>query len=271
MPGVMDENEEKKHKNKNTVNGSNLLRPRAFRLYEFDGHSFLHMYLHYPEFKSSVDSGKYVFVDGKVVLKSKNCLRVENGRLKTIDFSDNELSEYCLSLVYIRIPIVKAPRRIPGVNHRPFTNYKREIHIVEAQKVSLLKDITKDNLFEVIGGGPEPPNSFGKALIHFMSARGVTIEQLAGETGLSPKTIQRMRNTPNIIPELKSVVAVCIGLHLDPYESDMLLHLAGYNLTDRKIDCIYRFFLNVVYKESVEDCNEMLVRVGMDPLIKRRE
>lgn len=247
--------------------------------YEFDGLSFLHLYLRYPKFKQAIDSGKYVFVDGKVVLKSKKCLRMKNGRLTTIDFSDEELSEYCLSLVHIHKPIAYhyrpvLGRRAPG-RHGPAYSRKisaaRETNIVEAKKVSSLKDITNDNLFVMIGGGQEPPNNFCKALVHFMEVRGITVEQLADETGLSEKTIQRMRNDPDRTPSLESVVAVCVGLHLDAYDSDMLLHLAGYQLTNRKTDRIYRLFLNFAFKESVKDCNNMLIRLGMKPLTDLHE
>lgn len=246
--------------------------------YEFDGLSFLHLYLRYPKFKQAIDSGKYVFVDGKVVLKSKKCLRMENGRLTTIDFSDEELSEYCLSLVHILKPIgyryrPVLGRRAPGYRSPAYRQIStaRETDIVEAKKVSSLKDITKENLFMMIGGGQEPPNNFCKALVHFMEVRGVTVEQLADETGLSEKTIQRMRNDSDRTPSLESVVAVCVGLHLDAYDSDMLLHLAGYQLTNRKTDRIYRLFLNFAFKESVKDCNDMLIRLGMDPLTDLHE
>jgi len=256
-----------------------MRRHRYRQSYEFTGRNFLYMYLRYPEFKSAIDSGKYVFIDGKVVLKSKKCLRMENGRLTTIDFSDDELSKYCLRLVHIHKQIVYPygpvlGRRMPGRRASAYCRKIpaiRETHIVEAKKVSSLKDITKDNLFVMIGGGQELPNNFCKALVHFMSICGVTIEQLAEETGLSEKTIQRMRNDPDRTPSLESVVAVCVGLHLNAYDSDMLLHLAGYQLTNRKIDRIYRLFLNFAYKDSVADCNDMLIRLGMDPLTDLHE
>lgn len=280
-----DRNKNKKSKKKKNQNHDGITveiekMPRHYyrQSFEFTGTDFFYLYLRYPKFKSAIDSGKYVFVDGKVVLKSKKCLRVKDGRLTTIDFSDEEISEYCLSLVYIRRPM--------GVHYRPALGRRApgrrgsvyrlrmptiETRIAEAKKISSLKDITKDNLFVMIGGGQEPPINFCKALVHFMTVCGVTIAQLAEETGLSEKTIQRMRNDPDRTPSLESVVAVCVGLHLDAYDSDMLLHLAGYQLTNRKTDRVYRLFLNFAFKESVKDCNDLLIRLGMEPLTDLHE
>lgn len=255
--------------NNDTVKESkSKLLNSTIQSYDFDNRNFLYLYSQFPELQRAIDSGKYVYVNGKVVLKSKDCLRIENGRLTTIVFSDDELSEYCLSriLTITRTRIGRFHNDISGEHYYRPSTLKREICYKEAKKISSLKDITNDNLFLMIGGGQDPPNDFCRALVHFMSSRNVTIEQLADETGLSEKTIQRMRNDSDRTPEIESVVAVCVGLHLDPYDSDMLLRLAGYILRNSRIHRIYRLFLHFAYKEGVKDCNDMLIRLGEKPL-----
>lgn len=167
---------------------------------------------------------------------------------------------------FTHTPIKRSPQRIPGKFHNYTSGFKREVHIEEARKVSSVKDITNDNLFLLIGGGPEPQNDFNEVMIHFMSSLNVAIEQLAEETGLSEKTIQRMRNDSKRTPAIESVVAVCIGLHLDPYDSDKLLASAGYTLNNKKIHRIYRLLIHFSYKDSVKDCNDALIRLGEKPL-----
>jgi len=249
-----------------------IRRDFLVRDFLFNSDGIVSLYLHNKAFKKTVDSGKYVFVDGKIVLKSKLCLKLHNGKLMT-DIEDEDLHKYCLKLsrrfkssTRGRVPAYRSRsgRRFCAMRYRP--SYKVTYKLEQASKVSSLKDVSKDNLIYIIGGGQEPPNDFGKALIYYMSELEVTVEQLATATGLSEKTIQRMRTAPEIRPTLESVVAVCIGLHLDAYASDTMLHLAGYSLTNKTNDRVYRLFLNFAYKENVEDCNNLLIRLGMEPL-----
>ena len=100
-----------------------------------------------------------------------------------------------------------------------------------------------------------------------MKESDVTEEELPELTGLAPKTIQRMRN-PNLRTSLKSVVAVCVALSLDLYNSMYLVHLVGFELTYSREDKVYYFILGFAYKETVYDCNRMLERLHMKPLTK---
>ena len=109
--------------------------------------------------------------------------------------------------------------------------------------------------------------NFSEALTRFMKESNVTEEELSELTGLAPKTIQRMRN-PNLRTSLKSVIAVCIALSLDLYNSLYFVHLAGFELTNSREDKIYYFILGFAYKETVYDCNCMLKRLHMRPLTK---
>ena len=138
-----------------------------------------------------------------------------------------------------------------------------------AQKISSADDVTLDNILLVVGGGGGGGNNdnFALAITRLMEKNNITEEKLAELTGLHPKTIQRMRN-PEEHTSLKSVIAVCVAFHLDMYNSMYLIHLAGYELTNRQEDKIYYFILSIAYKETVYDCNRMLKRLNMSPLTK---
>lgn len=71
-----------------------------------------------------------------------------------------------------------------------------------------------------------------------MEERGITIEKLVELTGLSERTIGRMRDNANESHTLNTVVAVCVALHLNSYQGNMMLLLAGYTLKNtKKIVC----------------------------------
>lgn len=135
-------------------------------------------------------------------------------------------------------------------------------HYIENTKMDSL-----ENILAIVGGGHGPGENFSEALTRFMKESDVTEEELSELTGLAPKTIQRMRN-PNLRTSLKSVVAVCVALSLDLYNSMYLVHLAGFELTNSCEDKVYYFILGFAYKETVYDCNRMLERLHMKPLTK---
>ena len=63
-------------------------------------------------------------------------------------------------------------------------------------------------------------------------------------------------------------LAVCLALHLNSYQGNMMLLLAGYTLKNTKTDCMYRFFIDFAFKETVLECNNALIRCGLKPLTK---
>ena len=282
--------------------------------YNFDGLGFIDKYFYSESFRNIVDSGKYIFLDGKIVLKSKSCLQLSDDGLHIYLPKNDDLTAYCSNLhrsasgVSIGKPArakignstrfnkrgrawnfhpldtdfpgvkITDPRgKVIVVGHGTHQRYSHSIGVFrlakswresfeEAKKISSLKDITTSNLFLFMGGGQEPPHNFADALIFFMEERNVTVECLAEETGLSEKTIQRLRNSSGGRPDLKTVIAICVGLHLDAYSGDTLLHLAGYILTNKKCDKMYRLFINFAFKETVFECNNALIRCGLKPL-----
>ena len=111
------------------------------------------------------------------------------------------------------------------------------------------------------------PRSFGASLKMVMTWAEVTVEGLAEEALLSAKTIQRMRNDSAYIPELKTVVAICIGMHLHPIISNHLIEVAGHTFrytVDEHM--MYYSFITCFYTHSIHECNELLRARGYSEL-----
>ena len=161
----------------------------------------------------------------------------------------------------------------PGVHRRanrawrPSKRTSIKSKLEDAKRINSVNDVSLENILAIVGGGHGSGENFSEALTRFMKESNVTEEELSELTGLAPKTIQRMRN-PNLRTSLKSVVAVCVALSLDLYNSMYLVHLAGFELTNSREDKIYYFILGFAYKETVYDCNCMLKRLHMRPLTK---
>ena len=120
------------------------------------------------------------------------------------------------------------------------------------------------------GGGGNLPYDFGNALKLLMEEREITVEQLAETSGLSEKTISRLRSGENK-PSLPTVIAICIGLSLDPFIAEQLVNIAGYSLGGKKADRAFKLILGVAYSITVFDANDFLKKMGLPILNKNRE
>ncbi len=221
------------------------------------------MYVHSQDFRDIINSGSYVYVNGRWVLKSPNCIKVENGVLKTCIASE-DLDNYCLSKSQ-PFGLIPAGTGVPAIRFRD--NILLHSYLFkEAEQINSITKINNDNLYLFFGGGQEPPNDFNDAVVYYMESRDLTVEELSGVTGLSEKTIQRMRTKKDANPTLKSIVALSVGLSLSTYQSGLLIHLAGYSLTPKTVDQAYSLCLNMASSSSVEECNYFLIRLGLNPL-----
>ncbi len=243
----------------------------------FENKNLLDLYVNDSAFREAVDTGRYVYVDGKIVLNSSKCVTFRNGKMELRGVTKETEPHYCLHYAISgRVGRGVAFKRSCG--HRK-TRYEHSLGVTRlfadsqklenAQKISSADDVTLDNILLVVGGGGGGGNNdnFALAITRLMEKNNITEEKLAELTGLHPKTIQRMRN-PEEHTSLKSVIAVCVAFHLDMYNSMYLIHLAGYELTNRQEDKVYYFILSIAYKETVYDCNRMLRRLNMSPLTK---
>lgn len=243
----------------------------------FENKNLLDLYVNNSAFREAMDTGRYVYVDGKIVLNSSKCVTYRDGKMVLRGITESTDSQYCLHYaINARVGGGVAFKRSCGhrrtrIEHS--TGCPRIIadsqKLENAQKISSADDVTLDNILLVVGGGEGGGNNdnFALAITRLMEKNNVTEEKLAELTGLHPKTIQRMRN-PEEHTSLKSVIAVCVAFHLDMYNSMYLIHLAGYELTNRQEDKVYYFILSIAYKETVYDCNRMLRRLNMSPLTK---
>lgn len=126
-----------------------------------------------------------------------------------------------------------------------------------------------EQFFAYCDGDEKNYTSFGDQLSQMMDDCDVTKEELAEEIGVSPRTIQRMR-TGVREPSLREIVAICIGLQLLPWQSNVLLQAAGRVLRSGKAfseERMFSFFINYAYNsKTVEECNGFMKAHHMKPL-----
>ncbi len=78
-------------------------------------------------------------------------------------------------------------------------------------------------------------------------------------TYIREESIRRIYSRPGSSSKLSTVVAVCLGLHMDPEVSFFFINLAGQNLgSEPQMTKIYRLLLEFYYNESMETINQYL-------------
>lgn len=107
------------------------------------------------------------------------------------------------------------------------------------------------------------PGSFSGSLKKHMERKGYTEELLSQESWVSLSTIKQYRQKEEKEKTLKTVTALCIGLHLHPWFTEDLLRKAGIIPKATKQDGAYRYLYTVHYKDSIEDCNKYLRARGL--------
>lgn len=110
----------------------------------------------------------------------------------------------------------------------------------------------------------EVPSSFCGTLDYHIKRRGYTNEKMEERTGISSRMIQDYRKKKDSNITLQSVLALCIGLNLQPAFSYDLILKAGFNIMTAKDEhLIYRYLIEHHHMENIFIWNEKLQDAGI--------
>ena len=109
------------------------------------------------------------------------------------------------------------------------------------------------------------PGSFSGTLVAHMKRIGITRDRLAEEAMMSETMIKRMRTSERDLT-LNQVIAVCVGLHIQPEYSFDLIEKAGFRLRNTPEHLIYKSILQTMYMEKLMTIQKLLVKCGCDEL-----
>ena len=206
-----------------------------------------------------INSQKYVYVNGYMVLCSSECLEIINGELKIREAVLNRLSDYCIhSLVTVYEPYeYSSIRSLIKPHLETHVSGRFSAEIKEAKKSS---EIILENLLG--GNNTIPPiNDFFELLKYYMKEKNITVECLAEQLEISTKTVSRWRNGEKK-PTLPQVIALCIAFKLSPNQGFDLVRKAGYYLGFNMVDEYYSSFIVLARSITISNANEILRMSG---------
>ena len=221
------------------------------------------------ELREHTLNGYYVFVESHVCLNDKKYVEVnDEGNLQITTYAREHMDECCLAFNLK----VKHKTRYSEQFYQECVLYRDvntdlhfEAHFSESSNADVMsraRIIAQANA-ELIEVKKKLPMSFAESLIRIMEWADITEEKLAEQSKLSTKTIQRLRTSNDYNVTLRTVVAICIGMHLHPVLSQHLIEAAGltFKYTSEE-QMTYHFLVTAYYTHSIDECNELLQAQG---------
>lgn len=221
------------------------------------------------EFHRLLWSGKYTYIQGYFVLKPVAHIIIQSGITISKILETDELME-AFSPYFMK----RALHRIP---HSPKIHYARPPRRVVMIAAPAEDSFESSDLAELKaklkrhtkGYGDGPPDDF-KAL-YALYTRPYSSEDLEELTGITSRTFRRIENENDARPNLRTLVAVCIAVHLSPSDSAMLINASGYRLRHTREERAYQALLEWGYMYTVPVCNEILINENIRPLSSLRK
>lgn len=236
----------------------------------------LYEYATNEEFKRLLNSGKYVYVDAHFCINdSKYIRRNESGYAELTDYARQHIDECCL------VFDIKARKndRYSAKHYTECVLFRDVVSdkIIETKYSNSASNLQIDDRAEAlrcIGAEVKTtrdilcalPPTFPGTLLHHMKRLSITVDVLAEKSLVSTKTIQRMRSNAKNDANLPTVVAVCIGLQLNPILSADMVRKSGNVFIIDEEHIIYQILLNSHYQNSIYECNEILRANNCKPL-----
>lgn len=212
-------------------------------------------------FRDTLASGIYAYVDNCFVIRDKKYVcRDEHGTLHLTIYAKAHMDECCLAF---------AARRINRAMQYGMLRYNEEDETfitgsnVSAEQLERTMKYVSDIRSNL-------PNSFGETLAAHMKRKGITVEQLAENSLISSKQIQRFRNDPSISVSMRRVVGLCIGLKLHPVLAFDMITKAGLTFNSSLAHNAYYSLLVSMTNSSIYECNALLEHMGI-PCVGKSE
>ncbi len=219
--------------------------------YTIDRKNVMRLYKKDKKFRELMQSGFFVYVDGHVVYNKTDEVRQTPYGSRLSAWVNAHADERCLRFRKTYTGMHQYSYSFGQMNSEEalrdslkFLDANSNLSIKDAQQM-------KDQLME------DMPMSFHGALSFIMKGR-VTVDELVERIPISRSTLLRLRTEERDSYELDQIIAICIGLHLPPWLSEILLDRAGLKVKRYGPKGYYGTILDCFYMDSFSDVQKFL-------------
>ena len=216
-------------------------------------------YLRSEAFRAVVNSGALRFAEGRCIVDSEKYVIPTDFGLRLTEAAKNDPESCTLKFV----PAVSSGIARTGEEHRIYAPQLSGPALSDPKVMTLMKRQFEDDCRMRTAGNI----TFWQKLWQYIRLRNMNSAVFAEKTLLDESYYRHaQRNDGKALPEVRTVVAMCVGLGLDLPQSQELLRLAGRALNDSREHVAYGFVLSMLRGQSIYDCNTFLAEVGVRPL-----
>ena len=220
-----------------------------------------------PELKEAVDLGMIVFVDNHVCLVKPN-LYDERFPHSLSNYARLHMDEFCF---IFKEPINETNYKSSSLNspNRAFTVEKEQeiqsdlaCNPANREKMKSIR-LFLDDMREVKG---KLVGDISKDLNTLFGWTGLTQEKVAAGAQISLTAFKNILKGKTKKPSISTIIRLCFGLQLPYRLSISFLNSAGYVLSNSEEDTAYDFILSHFTYGSLDNANEYLEFMGLNPL-----
>ena len=231
------------------------------------------------EFRKMMESGRYVYVDSHLVLNHSKYIDNSYGIAFMTEYARSHMDECCLTF-----KITHRKRKDYGASYYTECGLFRqalEEDVAEAayehnafnRAVDDAASHTQEfktyveQTSSIMG---ELPSRFSPTLAYHMKKRNLSSSKLAERSLINEDVIRRYKNgTAKNNPDIRTVLAMCVGLQLPPPLCYDMARKAKYDFSSGEIeDIAFQTIICSMTQNSIYECNEMLTSLGFKPLSK---
>lgn len=232
---------------------------RGGETYVIDRNTVALLYQQDKEFQRIMQTGLFSYVDGHVVYCDSGNAVTSSSGTRLSGWANAHIDQACLRFTRTYTRDHAYTYTFGSFNNEEAV--KNTFRFLDLSGKMTLKEaeMAKTKLME------EMPLTFHGALAYIMKGR-VTVDELVRRIPISRRTLLRLRTEERKTYNLDQIIAICIGLHLPPWLSEILLEKAHLSVQRFGPFGYYGTILDCFYMDSIDDVQEFLKNNGYEPL-----
>ena len=218
-------------------------------------------YMDNPDFRTYLDSGEFIYADGHICLNDPKYITYTPNGAKLTKWANAHVDKCCLRFISVYEQCNVAEYCFGALNSDE--EYNRHYLMLGDNDKGQVKPVS---FVEMSNIANSLPSTFHETLVALMKMKSITIDQLAEKASMSVETIKRLRRIDRRDYTIDQVIALCIGLHLPPWLSCELTRRAGLMLRDIPEHRAYRYILDCLFMDSIDEVQKFLKENKFEPL-----
>jgi hypothetical protein len=247
---------------------------------EKDWHSYVsredvfYEYSTNEDFRKLLDSGKFRYVDGYVVINDEKYITTDDkGKATLSEYAWDNLDECTLSFSWQRIRRSKAKEVLPQIifhrdnDEQDVSKYdsKQNASVIQLSE-QMQKERRRFEQNEKIHRLSITDKNCWSYIYEIITIKVTSKPHFCDLTGLGEENYRKAEKGQKNDPTVRTIVAIGVGLKLDIETVEKMLTLAGRSFKDSPEDRALKFCITGLSGHPIEDCNDFLESLGYEPL-----